>query len=71
MDFSVEGHQTLFFFLFYALDIRNSKARVKKAREADVENKCIDVKGEGDGGMNWETGIDMNALIDTTHNMDN
>ena len=28
-------------------------------RDTDVENKCMDTKGEGGGGMNWEIGIDI------------
>ena len=41
-------------------------------RDTDVENKCMDTKGgkrqgggggSGDGGMNWETGIDIYTLI--------
>ena len=37
--------------------------------DKDVENKRMDTKGEsggvvgGDGGMNWEIGIDMYTLI--------
>ena len=36
-------------------------------RDTDVENKSMDTKGGsrggGDGGMNWEIGIDMYTLI--------
>ena len=31
-------------------------------RDTDVENKCMDTKGERDG-MNWETGIGTYALL--------
>ena len=35
-------------------------------RDTDVENKCVDTKGESSGGgrvMNWEIGIDMYTLM--------
>ena len=36
-------------------------------RDTDIENKCMDTKGEsrdgGGGGMNWEIGIDIYTLI--------
>ena len=35
----------------------------KAERETDVENKCMDIKGEGGGGMNWEIGIDIYTLL--------
>ena len=31
--------------------------------EADVENQCMDTKGEQGCGVNWETGIDMYVLL--------
>ena len=31
--------------------------------QLDVENKHMDTKGGGGGGMNWEIGIDMYTLI--------
>ena len=38
-------------------------------RDTDVENKCMDTKGEkGDGGMNWEVGIDTNVHCSTIYN---
>ena len=69
--FPWNGHQTYFFFLFYDLDIRNNKAHVKNTREAGVENKHIDVKGEGESGMNWDIWIDMYALTDAMYKIDN
>ena len=32
-------------------------------RDTDVENKGMDTKGEGGGGMNWEMGIDIYTLL--------
>ena len=32
-------------------------------RDRDVENKCMDTKGEGEGGRNWEIGIDTYTLL--------
>ena len=32
-------------------------------RDTDVENKRMDTKGEGGGGMNWEIGIDIYMLL--------
>ena len=34
-------------------------------RDTDVQNKCMDTKGQsvGGGGMNWEIGIDMYTLM--------
>ena len=32
-------------------------------RDTDVENKRMDTKGEGGGGMNWEIGIDIYTLL--------
>ena len=35
-----------------------------RSRDTDVENKHTDGKGDtGDGGMNWETGVDMYSLL--------
>ena len=28
-----------------------------------MENKLMDSKGKGGGGMNWETGINIHALL--------
>ena len=28
-----------------------------------MENKCMDTKGEGGDGMNWEMGVDIYALL--------
>ena len=32
-------------------------------KDTDIENKCMDSKVEGVGGMDWETGIDMYTLM--------
>ena len=33
-------------------------------RDTDVENKCMDTRGErGGGGMNWEIGIDIYTVL--------
>ena len=34
-------------------------------RDTDVENKRMDTKGgrQGEGGMNWEIGIDIYTLL--------
>ena len=32
-------------------------------RVTDVENKLIVTKGEGGGGIHWETGIDIYTLL--------
>ena len=32
-------------------------------RDTDVENRHMDAKREGRGGMNWEIGIDIYALL--------
>ena len=32
-------------------------------RDTDVENKCMDTKGEGAGGRTWEIGIDTYTLL--------
>ena len=32
-------------------------------RDTDVENKRMDTKGEGGGGMNWEIRIDIYTLL--------
>ena len=34
-----------------------------KNRDTDVENNYMDTKGEGDGGRNWEIGIDTYTLL--------
>ena len=31
-------------------------------RDADVENECVDIRREEEGGMNWETEIDIYTL---------
>ena len=31
-------------------------------RDADVENGCVDTAGEGEGGTNWESCIDVYTL---------
>ena len=31
-------------------------------RHADIENGCVDIEGEGEGGMNWEIRFDINTL---------
>ena len=32
-------------------------------RDTEVENKYMDTRGEGEGGMNWEIGIDIYTLL--------
>ena len=37
---------------------------LQPSRDTDVENKCVDTKGERDGvGMNWETGFDTIEIM--------
>ena len=33
-------------------------------RDADVKNGCVDAGGDGEGGVNWETGTDIYTLPD-------
>ena len=33
-----------------------------RSRDTDIENKCMDIKGEGDR-RNWEIGIDIYMYI--------
>ena len=35
----------------------------KEMSYTEVENKRMDTKGEGGGGMNWEIGIDIYTLL--------
>ena len=37
--------------------------KYKKNRDIEVENKCMDTKGERGVGMNWEIGIDIHTLL--------
>ena len=32
-------------------------------RDTAIENKCMDIKGEREAGMNWEIGIDRYTLL--------
>ena len=32
-------------------------------RDTDVENKYMNIKGEGRGGMSWEIGFDVYTLL--------
>ena len=34
-----------------------------RKRDTDIENKCMDTKGGGVDGMNWEIGIDIYTLL--------
>ena len=31
-------------------------------RDMDIENRHVDIEGEGEGGTNWEIGFDINTL---------
>ena len=31
-------------------------------RDTDIENRLVDTAGEGEGGMNWESSIEIYAL---------
>ena len=31
-------------------------------RDADVENKLMDIAGEGEGGMNWQSSIEIHTF---------
>ena len=32
-------------------------------RDTDIESNCMDAKGEGEDGMNWEIGVDIYTLL--------
>ena len=32
------------------------------SRDADIENRIVDIAGEGEGGMNWEGSVEMYTL---------
>ena len=34
-----------------------------RSRDTDIENKCMDIKGEGEGWRNWEVRIDIYTLL--------
>ena len=38
-----------------------------RERDTDVYNGILDSEGEGEGGMNWENGIEMYNIIYETN----